>query len=93
MKAATTTEHKLPGLAASRFADEAEPSETATESVPEVAEGEHDSSSAALASVRQPFLYAQFCILLELSHLSTSCCHFTRALDTIMRVERLTLHN
>ena len=43
------------GLAASKYAEEIEPDTVASPSAkPEAVEGEHDSSSAALASVRQP---------------------------------------
>lgn len=57
MKATSLAPPKTPtsakgGLAASKYAEEPEPT------TPEVKteEGEHDSSSAALASVRAPFL-------------------------------------
>jgi hypothetical protein len=53
----TPTSAKSPkgGLAASKFAAEPEsPVTPSAKAEPEAAEGEHDSSSAALASVRQP---------------------------------------
>jgi hypothetical protein len=43
------------GLAASKYAEEIDPDTAASPSAEkEAAEGEHDSSSAALASVRKP---------------------------------------
>ena len=62
----TPTSAKSPkGLAASKFAAEPDSPETpSAKAEPEAAEGENDSSSAALASVRQPSPNSQFLSLL-----------------------------